>query len=160
MMSKKKWLFAALGAGALSMAALPLFAGGKCARDGWGKRGHGVMSERMVDKISKRLKLDDSQRTALSTAAGEARPAMRAARKQLRESRRALREYDPKASDYDAKVARLAKTHGELAVQMTMLTAGMKSTLAEVLNDEQEQKLQEIIQRRHRHHDEHHDDDD
>ncbi|MGR3913109.1 MAG: Spy/CpxP family protein refolding chaperone [Gammaproteobacteria bacterium] len=152
-MSKKKWWFAALGAGALGAVALPLFAGGQCERGGWGKHGHGMMSERMIDKMSKRLKLDKNQRTTLYAAVDEARPALRAAREQLRESRRALHEFDPKAADYDGKVARLAKTHGELAVRMTMLAAGMKSTLVDVLNDAQEKKLKEYMARRHhRHH--------
>ncbi|MDA7972006.1 MAG: periplasmic heavy metal sensor [Gammaproteobacteria bacterium] len=148
---KKKWLFAALGAVALAAAAipaLPLHAGAF----GWGghrDHNHGIamLSDRAIERFSKRLKLNDEQRAALFAAADEVRPKMRAARDQLRAARRALREFDPNAPDYDGKVAALAKTNGEMAAEVTTLIAGMKATLFEVLNDEQERRLARMVAR-------------
>ena len=149
---KNKWLFAALGAGALAAAAIsapPLHAGAF----GWGGHRHDgndgirMLSDRSIERFSRRLKLSDEQRTALFAAADEVRPKMRDARDQLRAARRALREFDPNAPDYDGKVAALAKTNGEMAAEVTTLIAEMKATLFEVLNDEQERRLARMMAR-------------
>ncbi len=166
---RKKFIYGALGVGTLALVALPIFAGGGACgergghdfgRHGFGGHGAGMLSDRMIAKLSRKLDLEDSQREALFAAADEARPTFRQMREQLRESRRAMHTLDPKADDYDAKVAELADQHSALAGRMTMAMAGVKSTLSEVLSEAQMQKLMAMRKHRHggRHHDYHEDD--
>ena len=157
-MSRKKYLYGALGLGALTLVALPIFAGGKYFGHGH-KHGHGehmMMSDKMIDRLSHRLDLQDAQRDSLYAAADEVRPQVREFRRQLLESRNALRDLNPNAEDYHEQVAALADKHGAMAREATTLVAGMKSTLAEVLDDAQMTKLMGMLERkrgRHKWHD-------
>ena len=164
-LNKKKAIYGALGFGALIAVALPIFAG---AGGGCGEKGHGfgklygmsMMNDRMITKLSRKLDLETSQRDALFAAADEARPLVREMREQMHQSRRAMREYDPKAADYREKVADLAKKHSELAHKMTLMVADLKTTLVEVLTEQQMQKLKEVYKnKRQNRHKKHHDDD-
>ena len=160
-MSKKKIIYGVLGVGALTAIALPIFAGGGyCA----GREGHAfggghdmkMMSDRMITKLSRKLKLEESQRDALFAAADEVRPEFRSMREQMYQSRREMHDLEPKADNYDQKVAELAKKHAELASKMTVVVAEIKSTLADVLTEEQMAQLKEM--REHRRHRLHQDD--
>ena len=156
---KKQIIYAVLGVGALTAVAVPIFAGGgHCSeRGGHGLGGHDIhiMSDRMIGKLSRKLDLDDAQRKALYAAADDARPTLREMREQLRASRRALGDLDPKSTGYDAQVMSLAKKHGALASDMTLMVAGMKRAMADVLNAEQMEKLMNMLRHRdqHRHRD-------
>lgn len=150
---KQKFLFAALGAAALAAAALPFTAGADHRNwfgrgGGDGGRGGFFLSDRMVDKLSKRLELSKAQRDAVYAAADEARPALRAARDQWRESRRAMRELTPGESGYDAKAAELAKANAKHAEQATLHIAKFKAGVFAALNAEQTAQLQKMLDRR------------
>lgn len=171
----KKFIYGALGLSALAaVIAVPIYAGGGHG-NGWhddhddhgeyhdghgdyhddhdrhgyghGRHGYGVhlLSDRKIDKLSRRLNLDAAQQDALFSAADEARAMEREVRQQLRESRRILSDLDANAADYADQVAEMAKQNGDLASRMTTALAEMKSKLAAVLTEAQMDELMERL---------------
>ncbi len=111
------------------------------------EHGRGIRNDGMPSKIFQNLGLDEAQRNAFIDAANESKREWTAVSEQIRESRKIMQDMDPKADDYDVKVVELAKRHAELASQMTILMAGMKSTMADLLTDAQWQEIIKLEKR-------------
>lgn len=110
-----------------------------------------MMSEGSLHKLSRKLDLDDAQRATLFSAGDDVRLAFKEMHQQMHESRKAMRALDPRAAGYDAEIAELATKQGRIVSQKIVMFAAMKSQFADILNEQQMQKLMKILERR-RHH--------
>jgi periplasmic protein CpxP/Spy len=96
---------------------------------------------RMVEHLSRRLGLDESQRQTLEDAAAALKPEMAAVRERAEANRQAMRELDPDASDFDSKLDELAREKGDIETQQTLLHGRLRSEIHAVLTPEQLQQL-------------------
>jgi Spy/CpxP family protein refolding chaperone len=111
--------------------------------------------EWIVEHLSRRLDLDDTQQKALQNVVDAAAPEMNELRDKARQNREAIRNLDVADPDYDAKLADLARQNGELATSATLLHGRLRAEIAAVLTPEQQKSLAEDMKhegkRRHDH---------
>ncbi len=111
-----------------------------------GDRGHrGSMDpQRMIQGMSRRLDLDDTQVEQLTNVVESARPEMDALRADGRENRKAMRDLDVADPDYGAKLQNLAAANGQLQASSTELRGRIRAEMYAILTPEQQQKLAEL----------------
>ncbi len=121
-------------------------------RGGWHQRGGpggGFGNpERMVERMSRHLDLDETQQQALSNIVTAAKPEFDALRERARANRKAMRELDPADPDYSAKLSNLAAENGELVAEGTRLFGRVRAEVAGELTPEQRAELEAAITER------------
>jgi Spy/CpxP family protein refolding chaperone len=103
--------------------------------------------ERLVEHLSRRLDLDDTQQQALANVVNAAAPEMNELRESARANRDAIRELDVNDPDYDAKLSNLAVENGELASTATLLHGRLRAELNALLTPEQRETLASLPKR-------------
>ncbi len=112
-------------------------------------RSHGGMMhggpdiDRIVEHMSRRLDLDETQELAIRNIVDAAKPEAEALRQQAQSNREALHELDVTDAEFDAKLQNYASRNGELVTQMTLLHGRVMAKVSAELTDEQRAKLSE-----------------
>jgi len=109
---------------------------------GAGMHGAGDPS-RMVEHLTRRLELDQSQRQAVENAVSSLQPEMDALRERAEANRTRLQGLDPGASDYPARLNELATEKGAVETEQTVLHGRLKADIHAVLTPGQRQQLSE-----------------
>ncbi len=99
--------------------------------------------ERMVERMSEHLGLDETQTQELHNVVLAAKPQMDSLRERGRANRTALKEIDTDAPDYEQTIQALAAERGELATEMTLLRSQIRNDIHAKLTPEQIQQLDE-----------------
>lgn len=124
-------------------------------------RGHACMMpgghdfDRIVEHLSRRLELDDTQEQAIRNIVEAARPEAEALHGQAKANREALHALSVSDTDYDMKLQNLAAENGELVMQLTLLHGRVMAQVNGELTAEQQAKLsegRERMRKRFRHH--------
>jgi protein CpxP len=110
-------------------------------------RGKFADPERLVQHLSRRLDLDDTQQQALANVVDAAAPEMSELRESARANRDAIRELDVNDPDYDAKLSNLARENGELASTATLLHGRLRAEMNALLTPEQRETLANLPKR-------------
>jgi Spy/CpxP family protein refolding chaperone len=121
---------------------------------------HGMMRgepdfDRMVEHMSRRLELDETQEQAIRNIVDAAKPEVESLRAQAKANREAMHALDTADADYDVKLQNLAIQNGELVTQLTLLHGRVMAQVNAELTDEQREKFAEGRERMHkrfRHH--------
>lgn len=138
-----KTIFATVGVitallvGSLSMMA---FAGHKKGDANHG----GHRAEKMIERLGGKLDLTDEQKTQLQQLSADAGPLMLEGRTMMKELRKEMMTFDTIGADYQTRMIQLADEQAEKTRQMVLQAADIKLQVAEILNDEQLVKLQEL----------------
>ena len=138
-----KTLFASIGVitalvvGSFSVMA---FAGHKNGESGQG----GHRAEKMIERLGGKLDLSDEQKTQLQQLSTDAGPLLMQGRTMMKELRQEMMSFDTIGADYQTRMIQLADEQAEKTRQMVLQAADIKLQLAEILNDEQLIKLQEL----------------
>ena len=123
--------------------------------------GHGGMMHdgpdinRIVEHMSRKLELDDTQQLAIRNIVDAVKPEAEALREQARSNREAIHTLDISAANYHAKLQDYARRNGELVTQITLLHGRVMAEVNAELTDEQRAKLAEArvgMRERFRHH--------
>ena len=102
---------------------------------------------RFVERMARRLDLDDVQEQTIANAVEAAKPEIEALRDRARANRAALRDLDTTSADYGARLDALSLEQGQLATERTMLMGRLRAELASVLTDEQRAELEALMER-------------
>lgn len=124
--------------------------GGMMEHRGEGR--HGMDAEKRLEKLSRKLDLNDQQKAELKTAFEQRQSAHQAHRDDMRSLHEQLRTLDPAAADYANKVADIKQKAGQLASEKIDMKLAMQSDLERVLTEEQKQmfaQMQERMGQRH-----------
>ena len=96
--------------------------------------------ERAADKVG----ISDEQMDQILAVVDDNRESFREIRRAMRDNRKALAE-SIHAEDYDAaKIAQLADVHGQLASQMIVQGAEVRSNIRSLLSAEQREKIADL----------------
>lgn len=110
---------------------------------------------RIVEHISRKLELNETQELAIRNIVDAAKPKAEALHEQAKANRETLHALDASDADYDAKLQNYASRNGELVTQMTVLHGRVMAEVNAELTDEQRAKLSEArdgMRERFRHH--------
>ena len=138
-----KTLFAAIGVitallvGSVSVMA---FAGHRNIESGHGQ--HRV--EKMIERLGGKLDLSDGQKAQLQQLGADSRPVLGEGRSMMKELRQEMMSFDTLGADYQTRMIQLADEQAEKRRQLVLQLADIKLQVAEILNDEQLVKLQEL----------------
>lgn len=102
---------------------------------------------RFVERITRRLDLDEVQEQSIANAVEAAKPEIEALRDRARANRTAIRELDATSADYAANLDVLSLEQGQLATERTMLLGRLRADVVSVLTDEQRAELDELMDR-------------
>lgn len=141
--STKVLVLAGLLAGATGVA----MAGPGCGGRHDGMSGDERFSERMVERMAKRLNLSAEQRGAVQATLDQARPQLRATLDKLQANRAALRALSTGGTFDDAQAGKLAQEQGQLVADLTLQRARIGNEIDKLLTDAQRQKRTEMIER-------------
>jgi protein CpxP len=111
------------------------FDGSPAMRGGYGH------PQRMLEHLSRRLDLDETQQQAVKNIVEAATPEMDALRDRARKNRDAVRDLVVSDPDYDAKLSNLARENGELATIATLLHGRLRAEIDALLSPEQRETL-------------------
>ncbi len=109
---------------------------------GPGMRGFGD-PDRMIETMTRKLELDETQAQSVRNIIDAARPAMDEMKNKAMANRKAIGELDVNDPDYGTKLQNLSEENGYLASQATQLFGQLRADIASVLTPEQQQKLSE-----------------
>ncbi len=112
-------------------------------------RSHGEFGDpdRMVEHITRRLELDETQAQTLRNIVDASRPEIIELRERAIENHQAVRELDASDSEFDTKLSLLARENGELATAATLLHGRLRAELNAVLTPEQRAELADMPSR-------------
>ncbi len=102
---------------------------------------------RFVERMARRLDLDDVQEQTIANAIDAAKPEIEALRERSRANRAALRELDATSADYGASLDALSLEQGQIATERSMLMGRLRAEVASVLTEEQRAELSELMDR-------------
>jgi Spy/CpxP family protein refolding chaperone len=119
-------------------------------------RGDFPRPDRLVEHLSRRLDLDDTQEQAVQNIVDAAAPEMTEIHDKAKQNREAIRGLDASDPDYGAKLANLARENGELATSATLLHGKLRAEIHAVLTPEQRAELAGNDGRREGRHKGHH----
>ncbi len=150
-----KTLFASIGvitALLVGSVGVMAFAGHRHGESGHG--GHRV--EKMIERLGGKLDLSNQQKTQLQQLGADSRPLLSQGRSMMKELRQEMMSFDTLGADYQTRMIQLADEQAEKTRQLVLQAADIKLRVAEILNDEQLVKLQELsTQFEGRHHGKH-----
>ena len=138
-----KTLFAAIGVitallvGSVSVMA---FAGHRNSESGHG----GHRAEKMIERLGSKLDLSAEQKTQLQQLSTDAGPLLMEGRTMMKELRKEMMTFDTIGADYQTRMIQLADEQAEKTRQLVLQAADIKLQVAEILNDDQLVKLQEL----------------
>lgn len=112
-------------------------------RDCKGKR-HGDRSEHMIERMSKKLDLNEQQQQQLKEGFEEKRELMSDGREAMKQLHEKIRNLDPSAASFDSDLAALKGQAATLASERVENMVKSRQQLAEILTSEQLAKLDEI----------------
>ena len=112
-------------------------------RSRWHVRG-GADPQRMIEMMTRRLDLDETQAQTVANIVESARPEFESLRESGRSQREAMRELQVSDPDYGSKLQNLAAERGELAAASTQLRGRVRAEIHAVLTPEQQQKMAEF----------------
>ncbi len=110
---------------------------------------------RIVEHMSRRLELDDTQKQVIGNIVDAAKPEAEGLREQAQSIRVAMHALDIADEDYDVQRQKLAGRKGELVTQVTLLHGRVMAEINAELTDEQRAKFSEgrdKMRKRFRHH--------
>ncbi len=117
------------------------YRGHRMHRDDMG-RGMGDPA-RMLEMMTNRLDLDETQSQQLSNIMTAAQPEIQELRDGRRENRDAMRSLDTNDPDYSAKLQNLSAANANLAARMTLLRGRLRADVHALLTPEQLQTIEE-----------------
>lgn len=103
--------------------------------------------DRIVEHMSRRLELDETQQQKIHNIVDAARPQAEALQEQAKANREAMHSLDSADPDYDVKLQNLAVKNGELVTQLTLLHGRVIADVHAELTDEQKAKMSQIRDR-------------
>lgn len=112
-------------------------------------RAHGGMMhggpdiDRIVEHLSRRLELDETQELTIRNIVDAAKPEAEALRQQAQSYREDMHGMDVADSDYDMNLQNYASRQGELVTKMILLHGRVMAEVSAELTDEQRAKLLE-----------------
>ena len=109
-----------------------------------GGRRAGASPLKMIERVSRRLDLDETQRQSVDNIIEAARPEFSALRKRASDSRRAMMALEPSDPDYSAKLSNLATEIGDAAAEGVRLFGRVRAEFDAELTDEQRAELAEL----------------
>lgn len=112
-----------------------------------GMRGFGD-PERMLERMSRHLGLDDIQAQQVSNVFVAAKPEIEVLRDEFVNNRNAMRALDASDPDYDVELQNLSAANADLAAQMTLLHGRVRADIAAILTPEQLEMLRSRDQHR------------
>lgn len=98
----------------------------------------------MIERLGRKLNLTDEQDTQLKALTTEARPIMKQGRQMMKSLRAEMMDFSSIGADYDTRIIRLADEQAELTRQLILQAADVKLKVAQILNEDQLVKLQEL----------------
>ncbi|NVK40577.1 MAG: Spy/CpxP family protein refolding chaperone [Oceanospirillaceae bacterium] len=134
----RKPLMIALTALTLSAATAGIAAAHEKGDGGWGRHN----PEKRMQRMAEELGLSDEQRSQMQ-ALMEQEHGQRTERGSGRETFRKLRNLDPSAADYQQQLDELVKQAQDQVGERIRARAAHRAAVAEILTDEQEQKLKD-----------------
>jgi protein CpxP len=130
----KTWL--AISALLISTAAV---AGGSGGHHAW--QGDFGDPDRLVEHMTRRLELDETQTAKVQNIVTAAKPEMLELRDRAMQNHEAVRTLDANDPDFDTKLANLAQENGELATAATLLHGRLRAEINAVLTPEQREEF-------------------
>ena len=100
---------------------------------------------RWVERLSRRLDLDETQQQNVTNVLEAAKPQLEALREQVRDTRKALRELDIEDPDYAAKLDNLAAVQGQLATERVVLMGRLRADVGAQLTAEQRAEMSDLM---------------
>lgn len=100
---------------------------------------------RWVERLSRRLDLDETQQQNLANVVEAAKPEFEALRERARDTRSAMRELDIDDPDYAAKLDNLAAAQGQLATDRAVLLGRLRAEVGAQLTPEQRAEMNELM---------------
>lgn len=143
----RKPLIIALAALTLGAATAGIATAHEKGDGGWGRHN----PEKRLERMTEQLGLSDEQRSQMQ-ALMEQRPERGAGRETFRK----LHDLDPNAADYQQQLDELVKQAQEQMGERIRARAAHRAAVAEILTDEQEQKLKDWKEERREGWKEHH----
>jgi Spy/CpxP family protein refolding chaperone len=124
------------------------------------ERGHGSRGDSMfgntmkmvhrLERAADKIGISDQQMDEIMAVVDESRQSVREVRRAMRDNRKAIAE-SIHADNYDAdQVQKLADQHGQLASQMIVMGAQVRSQVHALLTEEQRQQIGEMKSRKKR----------
>lgn len=109
-------------------------------------RSHGDFGDpdRLVEHMTRRLELDDTQAQTLQNIVDASRPEIIELRDRAMKNHQAIRELAADDPEFDTKLSLLAQDNGELATAATLLHGRLRAELNAVLTPEQRAVLAEM----------------
>ena len=102
---------------------------------------------RWVERLSRRLDLDETQEQNVQNVVEAAKPQFEALRERARATRTAMRELNIEDPDYAAKLDNLAAEQGQLATERTVLLGRLRADVGAQLTPEQRAEVNEMMDR-------------
>lgn len=106
--------------------------------------------ERLVDHMSGRLELDDTQEQKIRNIIDAAKPEAEALRAEAQANREAMHALDVADEHYYAELQNLATRNGEVVTKLTLLHGRVMAEVSAELSDEQRAEFAEGKDRMHR----------
>ena len=109
--------------------------------------GHSMMfrgpvdPERMVERMSRWLELDETQRQELTNIVLAAEPQVSELQARMRSNHDAVASLDVEDANYSTRIGTLALESGQIATEMTLLHAQIRADIHLNLSPEQQQKM-------------------
>lgn len=104
--------------------------------------------DRMIERMSRRLDLDETQEQEVRNILLAAEPEFTALRERATANRDALAALDSDEADYDAELQNLAAEKGQLTTEMVLLASQLRADIRSTLTPEQQQQMAEAMSRR------------
>lgn len=152
MKTSRKLLIATLLSAGLVTAGGLVFAHGK----GGGWHGEGPPTERMMERMSEKLGLDEQQQASIRALIEEHRPLMRENREAMRENRRELRDLVRGDAFDEAALRSLAAEQGDRVTDRIVERSLMMRAVRDVLTPEQQAEAERMMERFGERHGRHH----
>lgn len=104
---------------------------------------------RMIEHMSERLQLDETQKQELSNVVLAAKPQLEALRDREMANRKALQALETADPDYNIKVQDIAIDNGQIATELTLAMSALRVDIHSKLTPEQQKMLSESLEGRH-----------
>ncbi len=104
-------------------------------------------AERMVERMSKQLELNDEQQVAMKKLFDGQKEQYQIMRTEMQSFHQATRNLDPAAADYDKNLTEAKRIAADLAVKKVDQKVSMRAELSEILTAEQLSKFEDMRER-------------
>ena len=111
--------------------------GGGRHHGGHGAGGPGGDPAHLIERMTRRLNLDEEQQVAVDNILAAAKPEFEALRERGQANREAMRELDPSSADYSALLNNLALESGQIVTDGALLFGRVRGEVHAILTPEQ-----------------------